>query len=98
MLINRRKDASKVDADAELTPRIELAERDGAHHAVLRGNWTTRRVAAIDSTIRKIEKNKEIKSLRIDLSGVGRIDTAGAWLVERLLSAMRARGVEPVVA
>jgi phospholipid/cholesterol/gamma-HCH transport system permease protein len=98
MLINRRKDASKVDADAELTPRIELAERDGVHHAVLRGNWTTRRVAAIDSTIRKIEKNKAIKGLRIDLSGVGRIDTAGAWLVERLLSAMRARGVEPVVA
>ena len=95
MLINRRKDASKVDADAELTPRIELAERDGVHHAVLRGNWTTRRVAAIDSTIRKIEKNKAIKSLRVDLSGVGRIDTAGAWLIERLLSAMRARGVEP---
>jgi phospholipid/cholesterol/gamma-HCH transport system permease protein len=97
MLINRRKDASKADADAELRPRIEVAERDGDHHAVLKGNWTTRRVAAIDSTIRQIEKNKAIKSLRVDLTGVGRIDTAGAWLIERLLAATRARGVEPVV-
>jgi phospholipid/cholesterol/gamma-HCH transport system permease protein len=97
MLINRRKDASKPDPDAELKPRIELAERDGVHHAVLWGNWTTRRVAAVDSTIRQIEKNKAIKSLRVDLSGVGRIDTAGAWLIERLLAAMRARGVEPDV-
>ena len=88
---------AKPDPDADLKPRIELAERDGVHHAVLKGNWTTRRVAAIDPTIRQIEKNKAIKSLRVDLSGVGRIDTAGAWLVERLLSAMRSRGVEPAV-
>jgi phospholipid/cholesterol/gamma-HCH transport system permease protein len=98
MLINRGKDASKGDADAELKPRIELAERDGVHHAVLTGNWTTRRVAAIDATIRQIEKNKEIKSLHVDLAGVGRIDTAGAWLIERLLAAVRARGTEPAVA
>jgi phospholipid/cholesterol/gamma-HCH transport system permease protein len=98
MLINRRKDASKVDVDAELKPRIELAEREGVHHAVLMGNWTTRRVAAIDSTIRQIEKNKAIKNLSVDLAEIGRIDTAGAWLIERLLAAMRARGVEPVVA
>src|SRR5215212_675000 len=97
MLINRRKDASKADAEAELKPRIELTERDGVHHAVLRGNWTTRRVAAVDSTIRQIEKNKAIKSLHVDLTAVGRFDTAGAWLVERLLSGMRGRGVEPEV-
>ena len=97
MLINRRKDASQADADADLRPRIELTEQDGVHHAVLMGNWTTRRVAAIDPTVRQIEKNKAIKSLRVDLSAVGRIDTAGAWLIERLLSAMRGRGVQPVV-
>jgi phospholipid/cholesterol/gamma-HCH transport system permease protein len=98
MLINPRKDASNADAaEAELTPRIELAERDGVHQAVLKGNWTTRRVAAVDATIRQIEKNKAIKSLRLDLTGIGRIDTAGAWLIERLLAAMRARGLEPIV-
>ena len=98
MLINRRKDASQAGAaDAELTPRIALAERDGVHQAVLTGNWTTRRVAAIDAAIRQIEKDNAIKSLQVDLSGVGRIDTAGAWLIERLLAAMRSRGVEPAV-
>ena len=97
MLINRRKDASQADAEADLKPRVELVERDGVHHAVLKGNWTTRRVAPLDPIIRKIEKDKTIKSLHVDLSGVGRIDTAGAWLVERMLSAMRDRGVHPEI-
>jgi phospholipid/cholesterol/gamma-HCH transport system permease protein len=98
MLFNRRTDASQADAaDAENQPRIALVEEDGIHEAVLKGNWTTRRVAAVDATVRKIEKNNKIKSLRVDLSGVGRLDTAGAWLIERLLAAMRARGVQPEI-
>jgi phospholipid/cholesterol/gamma-HCH transport system permease protein len=97
MLISRRKDASQADADAGLRPRVELTEREGVYYAVLTGNWTTRRVAAIDPTVHQIEKNKAIKSLHVDLAGVGRIDTAGAWLVERLLSATRSRGVQPEV-
>jgi phospholipid/cholesterol/gamma-HCH transport system permease protein len=98
MLINRRRDASTANpAEAGLTPRIERAERDGVQHIALAGNWTTRRVAHVDATVRQIEKDKSIKALQIDLSGVGRIDTAGAWLIERLVSAMRARGVQPQV-
>lgn len=98
MLINRRKDASKQNAaEAALTPHIAVEERDGVQVATLSGNWTTRRVAAVDATIRKIEKDGAINGLSLDLSGIGRIDTAGAWLIERLIYAMRARGIEPQV-
>src|SRR5262245_53764066 len=98
MLITRRTDASRAAATgAELNPRIAMDERDGVRSAVLAGNWTTRRVADVDAQLRKIEEDNKVKKLTIDLKGVGRIDTAGAWLIERLLSAMRARNVETEV-
>lgn len=98
MLISRRRDASTANpAEAGLAPRIERAEHDGVHHVALAGNWTTRRVAAVDAAIRQIEKDNSIRALEVDLSGVGRIDTAGAWLIERLVGAMRARGVQPQI-
>ncbi len=98
MWTNRRRETSQPDAEETArVPRVEFAERDGAHHVALLGNWTTRRVAAIDATIRKIEKDSSINALQVDLSGIGRIDTAGAWLIERLITALRARGVEPRV-
>jgi phospholipid/cholesterol/gamma-HCH transport system permease protein len=95
MLINRRHDASQAPAAGpDLMPHIQLDERDGMHRVALSGNWTTRRVGDIDGEVRQIEKNNSIKRLSIDLSRVGRIDTAGAWLIERLLSAMRARSID----
>jgi phospholipid/cholesterol/gamma-HCH transport system permease protein len=96
--ISRRRDASKPDADPGLTPRVDLAAQKDQHEAVLSGNWTTRRVAAVDAAIRKIEKDNSIKNLKLDLKGIGRIDTAGAWLIERLLMSMQARGVRTELA
>jgi len=98
MLINRRTDASQASAaQASDRPRIDIAEAEGGHRAVLTGNWTTRTVAEVDTTVRKIEKDVKIKNLRVDLAGIHRIDTAGAWLIERLLAAMRARNIQPEV-
>lgn len=97
MLISRRSNASRKDADADLVPRLEFGEKDGAYEAVLTGHWTTHRVAAIDAKVREIERNGSIRTLHVDLSGIGRIDTAGAWLVERLLASVRSRGTEPQV-
>jgi phospholipid/cholesterol/gamma-HCH transport system permease protein len=97
MLTTRRRDATRAPAGPDLTPRIAVEEGDGLHRAVLTGNWTTRRVGDVDAQLRDLENGKEIKKLQIDLNGVGRIDTAGAWLIERLLSAMRRRKVETEV-
>ena len=98
MLINRRREASKAAAnDAGNGPRFELAQDNGSHVVRLSGPWTTRTVAQVDAAVRKIEKDSNIKSLRIDLTAVNRIDTAGAWLIQRLLARLRARGIEPQV-
>jgi phospholipid/cholesterol/gamma-HCH transport system permease protein len=97
MLTTRRRDATRAAGGPDLTPRIALEGSDGQHRAVLTGNWTTRRVGDVDAQLREIEKDKKINRLLIDLKGVGRIDTAGAWLIERLLSAMHGRKVETEV-
>ncbi len=98
MLINRRKDASRsAAAQASHEPRISLAEAEGRHRVVLAGPWTTRTVSHVDAAVRKIEKDKLIKALQVDLHEVDRIDTAGAWLIERMIAGIRARGVEPEV-
>jgi phospholipid/cholesterol/gamma-HCH transport system permease protein len=97
----RREAAAKAKQEAvdkaEHAPHIELSQHDGGHRAALSGDWTTRTVATVDAAVRKVEKDSSFKNLQIDLSRTGRVDTAGAWLIERLLEAMRKRGVEPVV-
>ena len=98
MLFNRRKEASREGtAEKDRAPQIALSERDGKHEAVLTGVWTTRTVAHVDAAVRKIEKDSSVNGLAVDLSKVDRIDTAGAWLIERLMAALRARGTQPTI-
>ena len=98
MLINRRKEASREGAaEEDRAPEIALSERDGKHQAVLTGVWTTRTVAHVDAAVRKIEKDSSVNGLEVDLSKVDRIDTAGAWLIERLMAALRTRGTQPTI-
>lgn len=89
MLIKRRQKASN-DADM---PRIDISEDGGALVAKLAGPWTTRTIGAVDSKIRALESRKAAR-LRIDLTDVGRMDTAGAWVVERLVVASQAGGAK----
>src|SRR6476646_2651249 len=93
MLISRSSNASRAPSEAHLTPRMEVEKGDGGARVVLAGNWTTRRVAHVDADMRKLEKDNGIKTLHVDLQGIGRMDTAGAWLINRLLMAMHARNV-----
>ncbi len=60
----------------------------------LTGDWDTRSVAVVDAQMRGLETGEGATRLTIDLSGVGRFDTAGALLVERLASRWRKRGSE----
>lgn len=89
MLIKRRRKASN---DADL-PRIEVSEEGGLLVAKLAGPWTTRTIGGVDAQVRALEKRTPGR-LRVDLSNVGRMDTAGAWVVERLVNASQAGGNE----
>lgn len=91
MLINAKREASKGDG---LDPRVETAEESGALVCRFTGNWTTRRVATVDKAMRAIPEQGRYSSIVVDLSGIGRLDTAGAWLIQRLLATSRAKGIE----
>ena len=44
--------------------------------------------------MRKIEKRSGFKTLALDLSNIEKMDTAGAWLIDRLVSAFEKKGVK----
>jgi phospholipid/cholesterol/gamma-HCH transport system permease protein len=75
-------------------PTVELRQQDGAHVCELRGVWNTRRVQEVDAQMRRVEDDASIRTLVIDLRQLISIDTAGAWLVERLRAAQIKRGAE----
>ena len=58
------------------------------------GIWTTRTVAMIDDDMREIEKRNGFKTLALDLSNIEKLDTAGAWLIDRLIRANEKKGVD----
>jgi len=67
---------------AELTTR-----QDGARVIVEpKGDWVMEAVGRFDRRLRRIESETDPKDLVVDLSGLGRIDTAGAYLLGRTLS------------
>lgn len=96
--------AMSINADGDTTarsaqpdshpPRLELEEHGDTLVCILDGHWTTRTVGRMDKQMRALSQRKGLRGLIVDISGVDKLDTAGAWLIERLLSDMRARGVE----
>jgi phospholipid/cholesterol/gamma-HCH transport system permease protein len=92
MLINAKGKAGS--AGDNLDPRVETREEGGVLTCRLAGNWTTRRVAAVDKAMRALPTQNGYRSLVVDLSEVGRMDTAGAWLIQRLLASAGERGLE----
>lgn len=93
MLTIGNEDASG-EAPAGGRPRIAVEQEGDVLGCALAGTWTTRTVADVDADMRAIEKRSGFRTLALDLSGIEKIDTAGAWLIDRLASANRKRGVE----
>lgn len=79
------------DRDA---PWIETREAEGALHCRLGGVWNTRTVADIDARMRALQQRDDVARLVVDLGDTRALDTAGAWLIERLVHAHRMRGAE----
>lgn len=61
---------------------FELSEEGGAPVLALRGDWTVGAVAAVDAPLREIGR---LGATTVDVSQLGRMDVAGAWLVTRTL-------------
>jgi len=74
--------AETSDQTATLTTRSE----DGLVILEPGGDWLIGAIGKFDSAIRRIEEGYEPDKIRIDLSGLRRIDTAGAYLLGRAVS------------
>jgi phospholipid/cholesterol/gamma-HCH transport system permease protein len=92
--ITSRKSSKAADVGEESRPQVAVSDTDGGRKVALSGVWTTRTVAALDSELRDLETAEDGSRIILDLSGVEKMDTAGAWIVERFLAACAARGME----
>jgi phospholipid/cholesterol/gamma-HCH transport system permease protein len=89
MLTTAKKDASHKNA-----PRIDIDRDGGALVCRLSGVWASRSVGNMDGEMRKLDKEPGVRLLEIDLSGAERFDTAGAWMVKRLMTAHEKAGAK----
>ncbi|KQU69978.1 MlaE family ABC transporter permease [Aminobacter aganoensis] len=95
MLTIGKREASGGAADGrDHRPQVAVAERGGVLACVFTGIWTTRTVALVDAEMRTLEARKGFAALALDLSGIEKMDTAGAWVIDRLVCANEKRGVE----
>lgn len=57
------------------------------------GDWTIDEATALDEGLRKLASGK-LRHAELHLAGLGRLDTAGAWLIDRTRGALAAAGAE----
>jgi phospholipid/cholesterol/gamma-HCH transport system permease protein len=74
------------------TCRIEVAEAEGLLRISAAGAWETTQLARVDRELRSAAA-RPARAVRIDLSGLQMLDTAGAWLLYRTLKTLRAQGL-----
>ncbi|MDA0655877.1 MAG: ABC transporter permease [Proteobacteria bacterium] len=77
---------------AEASAWLEREEQRNVLTLRACGVWTVRHVADLDALLKKIDVRSR-KSLNVDLSVMEELDTAGAWLIHRLVGDLTAQGV-----
>jgi len=58
----------------------------------LKGHWNTHNIHLIDDEVRRLE-NHAATRVTLDIAAIAKLDTAGAWLIERLALAFTRRGI-----
>lgn len=86
-------EASPGKPSADATPRVATARDGGRLLVSLSGEWTTRTVSRVDAAMRALEAAAGQSALAISLAGVTAMDTAGAWIVQRLAVHTRLSGI-----
>jgi phospholipid/cholesterol/gamma-HCH transport system permease protein len=94
LTIGKRDASGNAAKEADHQPRVAVGEEGGVLGCAFSGIWTTTTVALVDAEMRKIEQRKGFQTLALDLSHIEKIDTAGAWLIDRLVSVFEKKGVE----
>lgn len=98
MLTKEPADASNNQPD-DLDHAPEIITREEGSRTVwtLSGVWNTRSVHLVDAEMRALESGRAQRDITIDIGGIDRLDTAGAWLIERLAGARIAAGADVAI-
>ncbi|MER8897274.1 MULTISPECIES: ABC transporter permease [unclassified Mesorhizobium] len=94
LTIGKRDASGNAAKEADHQPRVAVGEEGAVLGCAFSGIWTTTTVALIDAEMRKIEQRKGYQTLALDLSHIEKMDTAGAWLIDRLVSVFEKKGIE----
>ncbi|MCF6368433.1 ABC transporter permease [Rhizobium halophilum] len=71
----------------------QLPGGDG-ERLVAHGDWRNHSIAKVLPTLEELKKRSGQGRVEIDVSGVHAIDTAGAWLIRRVITAKQSQGRE----
>lgn len=92
MLTDKTGKTSSSSVTAPETPEINIAADDAGAVVTLSGRWTSLSVARVDNQMRKLETGLagrlNAHNVKVDMAGISGLDTAGAWLIERLRVAL----------
>ncbi|MEN9856813.1 MAG: hypothetical protein RLZZ157_1939, partial [Pseudomonadota bacterium] len=69
--------------------QFEVAQKDGQLVLVVSGDWTIHNIAGLDTDLRALRTGDAPKPNCVDVSQLGDLDTAGAYLIERSLKDQR---------
>ena len=75
-------------------PALEGEKQDGGVRLVASGDWLARTVGAMEALLAETAGSDLGKRITVDCSKVGRIDTAGAFVLERLSRELSSGGRE----
>jgi phospholipid/cholesterol/gamma-HCH transport system permease protein len=80
-------------------PTLERIARDNGLALCATGTWTARFAPMLERMVADAEKlGGKAPNIVIDASGVSKLDTFGAWLIERLRRSLTQGGVETEIA
>ncbi|NDV85213.1 MlaE family lipid ABC transporter permease subunit [Aurantimonas aggregata] len=65
-------------------PALDREQRDGRVVLKATGDWLARTVGSLEQTVGDVGKSDAASSAVVDCGSIGRIDTAGAFVIERL--------------
>lgn len=87
--------ARDKNTDAHLASIVsEESSAGGAERFVLSGDWRNHTIAGVLKEITQPAKRKHSGRIEIDLSGIGSIDTAGAWIIQKFRNELVGSGTE----
>ncbi|MEM6538976.1 MAG: ABC transporter permease [Pseudomonadota bacterium] len=74
-----------------MTTAFSVDLQDGILRMIVEGDWHAQSLGPVDGKIRDFEEDSVGRDLIIDVSGVKRLDTAGAMVLHRVMSACASR-------